>query len=91
MLFTSGQLWLIVAMYWFYVFGFIFFMFWLPKYLTEARGLSKQAMGDFRRVDIFARLSETWREGGPAIASAAVRPGDRPQGDRRGCLSLSGI
>jgi predicted MFS family arabinose efflux permease len=32
-------------MYWFYVFGFIFFMFWLPKYLTAGRGLSQTAMG----------------------------------------------
>jgi MFS transporter, ACS family, glucarate transporter len=44
-LFTSGQFWLIVAMYWFYVFGFIFFMFWLPEFLTVGRGMSKQTMG----------------------------------------------
>ena len=44
-LFASPQLWLIVAMYWFYVFGFIFFMFWLPKFLTQGRGMSQQAMG----------------------------------------------
>lgn len=44
-LFSSPQLWLIVAMYWFYVFGFIFFMFWLPKYLTQGRGMSQQMMG----------------------------------------------
>jgi sugar phosphate permease len=43
-LFASPQLWLIVAMYWFYVFGFIFFMFWLPKYLTVGRGMSDAAM-----------------------------------------------
>src|SRR5262249_54987278 len=43
-LLASPQLWLIVAMYWFYVFGFIFFMFWLPKYLTKGRGLSDEAM-----------------------------------------------
>jgi MFS family permease len=44
-LFSSPQLWLIIAMYWFYVFGFIFFMFWLPKFLTQGRGMSQQAMG----------------------------------------------
>jgi MFS transporter, ACS family, glucarate transporter len=43
-LFSSPQLWLILAMYWFYVFGFIFFMFWLPKYLTQGRGHTEQAM-----------------------------------------------
>jgi MFS family permease len=43
-LFTSPQLWLIVAMYWFYVWGFIFFMFWLPKFLTQGRGMSETHM-----------------------------------------------
>jgi MFS family permease len=43
-LFSSPQLWLIIAMYWFYVFGFIFFMFWAPKFLTEGRGMSKEWM-----------------------------------------------
>src|SRR5262245_9751651 len=46
-LFASPQLWLIVAMYWFYVFGFIFFMFWLPKYLTQGHGLSQDEMAIF--------------------------------------------
>jgi predicted MFS family arabinose efflux permease len=32
-------------MYWFYVFGFIFFMFWMPKYLTQGRGFTTQEMG----------------------------------------------
>jgi MFS family permease len=44
-LFTRPQLWLIVAMYWFYVWGFIFFMFWMPKFLTQGRGMSDTAMG----------------------------------------------
>jgi MFS family permease len=44
-LFASPQLWLIVAMYFFYVFGFIFFMFWLPKFLTQGRGMSQESMG----------------------------------------------
>jgi nitrate/nitrite transporter NarK len=42
-LFASPQLWLIIGMYWFYVFGFIFFMFWLPKYLRDGRELSAGA------------------------------------------------
>src|SRR5262249_54273140 len=44
-LFSKPQLWLVVAMYWFYVWGFIFFMFWLPKFLTQGRGMSDTAMG----------------------------------------------
>jgi ACS family glucarate transporter-like MFS transporter len=38
-LFRSPRLWLIIGMYWFYVFGAIFFMFALTKYFTKARGL----------------------------------------------------
>lgn len=44
-LFSRPQLWLIVAMYWFYVFGFIFFMYWMPKFLTQGRGMSQGEMG----------------------------------------------
>lgn len=44
-LFANPQLWLIMAMYWFYVFGFIFYMYWLPKFLEAGRGFSKQEMG----------------------------------------------
>lgn len=44
-LFGSPQTWLIVAMYWFYVTAFIFYMSWFPKYLVEARGLSKEVAG----------------------------------------------
>ncbi|MGQ0634502.1 MAG: MFS transporter [Planctomycetaceae bacterium] len=43
-LFASPQLWLIMAMYWFYVFGAIFFMFSLPKYLTNGRNFSDGEM-----------------------------------------------
>jgi nitrate/nitrite transporter NarK len=44
-LFSRPQLWLIMAMYWFYVFGFIFFMFWLPKFLTQGRSFTREEMG----------------------------------------------
>jgi sugar phosphate permease len=44
-LFSQPQLWLIIAMYWFYVWGFIFFMYWLPDFLTQGRGMSDAAMG----------------------------------------------
>src|SRR5262245_53935595 len=43
-LFSNPQLWLIVGMYWFYVFAFIIFMFWLPKFLTSGRSLSDSEM-----------------------------------------------
>jgi ACS family glucarate transporter-like MFS transporter len=44
-LFASPQLWLIMSMYFFYVFGFIFFMFWLPKFLTQGRDFTTNEMG----------------------------------------------
>lgn len=44
-LFSRPQLWLIVAMYWFYVFGFIFFMFWMPKFLAQGRDMTQGEMG----------------------------------------------
>jgi ACS family glucarate transporter-like MFS transporter len=37
---ASPQLWLIMAMYWFYVWGSMFFLTWFPEYLTKGRGLS---------------------------------------------------
>jgi ACS family glucarate transporter-like MFS transporter len=40
-LFGSPQLWLIMAMYWFYVFGAIFFMFALTKYFTAGRAFDR--------------------------------------------------
>jgi MFS transporter, ACS family, glucarate transporter len=40
-LLRSSRLWLILAMYWFYVFGAIFFMFALTQYFTDARGMTK--------------------------------------------------
>ena len=43
-LFSRPQLWLIVGMYWFYVFAFIIFMFWLPKFLTAGRNFSDGEM-----------------------------------------------
>jgi MFS family permease len=42
-LFLNQRLWLIMAMYWFYVFGAIFFMFSLTKYFTDGRHMTKNA------------------------------------------------
>jgi MFS transporter, ACS family, glucarate transporter len=44
-LFARPQLWLIVAMYGTYAWAFTFFLYWLPKYLTQGRGMSDSAMG----------------------------------------------
>src|SRR5262245_61242614 len=43
MLAMAPRLWLIVAMYWFYVFGDIFFMLKLTSYFTDSREFTKTA------------------------------------------------
>lgn len=43
-LLTSPRLWLIMAMYFFYAWGPPFYMYWLPKYLEQGRGFSKNEM-----------------------------------------------
>jgi len=44
-LFRSPQLWLIMAMYWCYVWGSMFYLTWFPTYLVKGRGLTEAEMG----------------------------------------------
>lgn len=46
-LFRSPQLWLIMAMYWSYVWGSMFYLTWFPTYLVKGRGLTESEMGVF--------------------------------------------
>ncbi len=46
-LFRSRQLWLIMAMYWCYVWGSMFYLTWFPTYLVKGRGLTEAEMGVF--------------------------------------------
>jgi predicted MFS family arabinose efflux permease len=46
-LFRSPQLWLIMAMYWCYVWGSMFYLTWFPTYLVQGRGFSEGEMGVF--------------------------------------------
>jgi ACS family glucarate transporter-like MFS transporter len=43
-LFRAPQLWLLMAMYWFYVWGSYFYLSWLPTYLIKGRGLTEAEM-----------------------------------------------
>jgi MFS family permease len=43
----SRQLWLIMAMYWCYVWGSMFYLTWFPEYLMKGRGLSEDEMAVF--------------------------------------------
>lgn len=46
-LFRSRQLWLIMAMYWCYVWGSMFYLTWFPTYLVKGRGFTEAEMGMF--------------------------------------------
>jgi ACS family glucarate transporter-like MFS transporter len=43
----SRQLWLIMAMYWCYVWGSMFYLTWFPEYLLKGRGLREEEMAIF--------------------------------------------
>jgi ACS family glucarate transporter-like MFS transporter len=81
-LFRSRQLWLIMAMYACYVWGSMFYITWLPEYLTKGRGLSEGEMSVFAAIPFlmgacgnlmggFAsdRLTRTW---GPKVGRRLV-------------------
>jgi MFS transporter, ACS family, glucarate transporter len=44
-LFRAPQLWLLMAMYWCYVWGSMFYLTWFPTYLINGRGLSEEEVG----------------------------------------------
>jgi MFS family permease len=46
-LFRSRGLWLIMAMYWCYVWGSMFYLSWLHTYLVSGRGLTEKEMGAY--------------------------------------------
>jgi ACS family glucarate transporter-like MFS transporter len=41
----APQLWLLMAMYWCYVWGSMFYLTWFPTYLIKGRGLSEHEVG----------------------------------------------
>ena len=63
-LFRAPQLWLLMAMYWCYVWGSMFYLTWLPTYLMNGRGLSEQEVG------VYAAS--------PFVLGVAGQPGGRP-------------
>lgn len=40
----APQFWLLLAVYWFYVWGSMFYLTWLPTYLVKGRGLTEAEM-----------------------------------------------
>ncbi|HVU24057.1 MAG TPA: MFS transporter [Opitutus sp.] len=53
-LFRSPRLWLIMAMYWCYVWGSMFYLTWFPTYLVKGRGLTETEMGVFAALPFVA-------------------------------------
>jgi predicted MFS family arabinose efflux permease len=51
-------------MYWFYVFGFIFFMYWISKFLTQGRGMNdfemKWTLGLMFSAGVLGNLGGGW-------------------------------
>ena len=45
--FGNPQVWLIMAMYWCYVWGSMFYLSWFPTYLVKGRGFSQKEMAVF--------------------------------------------
>jgi predicted MFS family arabinose efflux permease len=50
----SRQIWLIMAMYWCYVWGSMFYLTWFHTYLVKGRGLSEREMGLFSALPFIA-------------------------------------
>jgi ACS family glucarate transporter-like MFS transporter len=46
-IFGNRQVWLIMAMYWCYVWGSMFYLTWFPTYLVKGRGFSQREMAVF--------------------------------------------
>ena len=46
-LFRTRQVWLLMTIYWFYVWGSMFYLTWLPTYLVKGRGLTETEMGKY--------------------------------------------
>jgi ACS family glucarate transporter-like MFS transporter len=46
-IFGNSQVWRIMAMYWCYVWGSMFYLTWLPTYLVKGRGFSQAEMAVF--------------------------------------------
>ncbi|HWQ55468.1 MAG TPA: MFS transporter [Bryobacteraceae bacterium] len=66
-----------------------FYLFWLPKYLADARGLSMASIGAFAWIPFVAALAGGLAGGG--ISSRLVRAGMPPVRARQAVLLASGL
>ena len=52
----SRQIWFLTAMYWFYVWGSIFYLSWFPAYLAEGRGIAERDIGRYIALPFLAGI-----------------------------------
>ncbi|WP_183580377.1 MFS transporter [Mucilaginibacter sp. X5P1] len=62
-LINNRNLWALVLMYFFYMFGAYFFLSWLPQYLKNGRGLSEKDMGLFSSLPFVLGAIGCWLGG----------------------------
>jgi MFS family permease len=87
-LLRSGQLWLIMAMFGFYVWGSIFYLSWMPTYLVKGRGMSEGQMKVISALPFV--LGMVGNLAGGFLSDALVRRRGIAFGRRAvGCASLA--
>jgi MFS family permease len=89
-LLRSRQLWLIMAMYWFYVWGAIFYMTWLSVYLIKGRGADESDLKSYAALPFL--LGAAGNLMGGYLSDALTRrygPGIGRRLLGAGCLAVS--
>jgi ACS family glucarate transporter-like MFS transporter len=91
-IFGNSQVWLLMAMYWCYVWGSIFYLGWFPTYLVKGRGFSQGEMAVFASLP-FVMGAIGNLAGGVLSDKLARRYGIRTSRRAVGsvCLSLSAV
>jgi ACS family glucarate transporter-like MFS transporter len=86
-LFRAPQLWLLMAMFWCYVWGSMFYLTWFPTYLMKGRGLSEHEVGIYSASPFVLGLLGNLA-GGHLSDRLARRFGPRPGRRFIGTVSL---
>jgi ACS family glucarate transporter-like MFS transporter len=88
-LFSQGQLWLIIAMYFFQAFGSWFYFGWFPVYLMKGASFSEREMGLFTALPFL--MGAAGNLAGGFLGDALVRRVGLKTGRRlMGCTGLLG-
>lgn len=88
-LFRQPRLWLIMAMYWCYVWGSIFYLSWFPIYLVKGRGFSETEMAVYTPIPFLLGAAGNFA-GGVLSDALSRRYGPRTGRSRMGAACLAG-